>query len=153
MRHSRSMYGNHGEAVLSIVAQSEFPQSLLQYKFGGAYEISLESPALGSPQYTPFYFSALESPSSPSRTEFKPTPPSDISSPPTDPIIVSSSLDVILVRQLLNFLHNFPCTCVMSATTKTVYMFRSFSFNMTNEMIYMYVNLKRNSATPRAAGR
>ena len=36
---------------------------------------------------------------------------------------------------------------------KTMYIFRSFSLNMTNERIYTYVNMKKNSATTRAAGR
>lgn len=102
------MYGNHGEALLLTVAQSETPQSLLRYKFGGAYEVSLENPAIHSPQYIPFYFSALDFPSSPSRMDFKLAPSSDISFPPTDSIIVSSSLAVILIRQILRFFHNFP---------------------------------------------
>jgi hypothetical protein len=60
---------------------------------------------------------------------------------------------VILIRQILKFFHNFPITCVVSETMKTMYIFRSFSFNMTNDMIYMYVNLRRDSTTSRAAGR
>lgn len=153
MRHSRSMYRNHGEALFSTVARSETSHSLRQYKFGEAYEVSLGNPAIRSPQYTPFYFSALNFPSSPSRMDFKSAPSSDISSPPTDSIIVSSSLDVTLIRQLLNFFHNFPTPCDMSAIMKTTYIFRSFSFNMTSERIYTYMSMKKNSATTRAAGR
>jgi hypothetical protein len=43
------MYDNLGDALLSTVAQSGTPQSLRQYKSGGAYEVRLENPAIRSP--------------------------------------------------------------------------------------------------------